>query len=288
MAARVGDHSDGRSRRQEPPAGELLDLVADIGGGRVLVRAADVDHGLGHDRMNALLGRHGKSHQPAGSTGASAETSASHDESRIRAVPVTDRSLGRVLADETARLASGRGVFRAPVAHDGSIVGAPAYILSMTGPDGTSVSSARRFEECVAMDQKLELLERVPLFASLGPEGLVEIGRISDEIDVPAGRALTHEGRHEGYFFIIVDGTVRIERGGRTINTIGAGDFLGEIALLDGGPRTATATTLSACRLLSMTHEKFHELLETSTPIRTAVLEAVGQRLRAIDAESVI
>lgn len=138
------------------------------------------------------------------------------------------------------------------------------------------------------MDQKLELLERVPLFAGVAREGLEEIGRITDEIDVPAGRALTHEGRHEGYFFVIVSGTVRIERGGRTINTIGAGDFLGEIALLDDGPRTATATTESACRLLSMTHQRFHELLDTSPPVRTAILEAVGQRLRALDAETPI
>jgi len=75
-----------------------------------------------------------------------------------------------------------------------------------------------------------------------------------------------------------VSGTVRIERGGRTINTIGAGDFLGEIALLDGGPRTATATTESPCRLLSMTHERFHQLLDSSPPVRTAILEAVGER----------
>jgi CRP-like cAMP-binding protein len=138
------------------------------------------------------------------------------------------------------------------------------------------------------MDANLELLERVPLFAGVGRAGLEEIGRIVDEIDVSEGVALTHEGRHEGYFFVIVAGTVRIERGGRTINTIGAGDFLGEIALLDDGPRTATATTETACRLLSMTHERFHRLLDTSPPVRTAVLEAVGQRLRALDAESPI
>jgi CRP/FNR family transcriptional regulator, cyclic AMP receptor protein len=138
------------------------------------------------------------------------------------------------------------------------------------------------------MDGKLELLERVPLFAGLPSEGLDEIGRITEEVDVPAGRVLTHEGRHEGYFFVIVSGTVRIERGGRTINTIGAGDFLGEIALLDGGPRTATATTESPCRLLSMTHERFHELLESSSSVRTAILEAVGERLRALDDESPI
>jgi CRP/FNR family cyclic AMP-dependent transcriptional regulator len=140
----------------------------------------------------------------------------------------------------------------------------------------------------MAMDEKLELLERVPLFAGVSREALDAIGRVVDEIDVPEGKTLTHEGRHEGYFFVIVAGTVRIERGGRTINTIGAGDFLGEIALLDGGPRTATATTETPCLLLSMTHERFHELFESSEPVRTAILESIGQRLRALDAESAI
>jgi CRP-like cAMP-binding protein len=137
------------------------------------------------------------------------------------------------------------------------------------------------------MDARLDLLERVPLFAGIDRGGLEEIARIVDEVDVPAGTVLTHEGRHEGYFFVIVSGTVRIDRGGRTINTIGPGEFLGEIALLDGGPRTATATTEAPSRLLSMTNERFHLLLGASESVRTAVLEAVGQRLRALDAESV-
>jgi CRP-like cAMP-binding protein len=154
--------------------------------------------------------------------------------------------------------------------------------------DRTGVASAGRLEEVWALDEKLDLLERVPLFSGVSREGLEELGAIADEIDVPAGKVLTHEGRHEGYFFVVVSGTVRIERGGRTINTIGAGDFLGEIALLDGGPRTATATTESPCRLLSMTYPMFHELLDASPSIRTAVLEAVGQRLRAMDDETPI
>jgi CRP-like cAMP-binding protein len=137
------------------------------------------------------------------------------------------------------------------------------------------------------MDEMLELLERVPLFAGIAPEGLEEIAGIVEEVDVPAGRVLTHEGRHEGYFFIVVSGTVRVERGERTINTLGAGDFLGEIALFDGGPRTATATAESECRLLSLTNDRFAQLLDGSPAIRTAVLEAVGRRLRALDAESI-
>jgi CRP/FNR family transcriptional regulator len=138
------------------------------------------------------------------------------------------------------------------------------------------------------MDDKLELLQRVPLFAGLDREGLEAIGRIAEEVEARAGTDLTHEGRHEGYFFVIVSGSVRIDRGGQTINTMGPGDFLGEIALLDGGPRTATATTDELSGLLKITHEDFHHLLDASPGVRTAVLEAAGARLRAMDAESVI
>lgn len=135
------------------------------------------------------------------------------------------------------------------------------------------------------MDQKLELLKRVPLFAGLQQDELQDVAQIAEEMDAPAGEALTHEGRHEGYFFVIVSGAVRVERGGRTLNTLRDGEFLGEISLLDGGPRTATATTESPSELLVMTHQKFAQLLDTSPTIRAAVLKEVGKRLRRLDAE---
>jgi CRP/FNR family cyclic AMP-dependent transcriptional regulator len=135
-------------------------------------------------------------------------------------------------------------------------------------------------------DSKLELLRRVPLFAGLASEEVEAIGGITEEREVAAGTALTHEGRHEGYFFVIVSGTVRIDRGGQAISTLSDGDFLGEIALLDGGPRTATAIAESPCRLLVMTYPRFHELLDTAPQVRTAIFEEVGRRLRALDAEA--
>ncbi len=138
------------------------------------------------------------------------------------------------------------------------------------------------------MAQKQELLERVPLFAGVSAAGIEELGGIADEIDVRAGTVLTHEGYREGFFFVIVSGTVRIERGGVTINTLGPGEFLGEIALLDGGPRTATATAETDCHLLSMTYQMFHELLDNAPEIRAAILESVGQRLRELDGASAI
>jgi CRP/FNR family cyclic AMP-dependent transcriptional regulator len=140
--------------------------------------------------------------------------------------------------------------------------------------------------EAPMQDPKLELLQRVPLFAGLAPEALAAIGGIAEEREVAAGTALTHEGRHEGYFFVIVSGTVRIERGGEIINTLHDGDFLGEISLLDGGPRTASAVADSPCELLVMTYARFNQLLDTAPEVRNAVMEEVGRRLRSLDADS--
>jgi CRP/FNR family transcriptional regulator, cyclic AMP receptor protein len=137
------------------------------------------------------------------------------------------------------------------------------------------------------VDEKLELLSRVPLFAGLNAEQLEAIAKISEERDVKAGSALTHEGRHEGYFFVIISGIVGIERGGGRVNTIGPGDFLGEIALIDGGPRTATAVAQTDARLLVMTYPRFQELLDASPHVRTAVMEEMGRRLRKLDEDSV-
>jgi CRP-like cAMP-binding protein len=135
-------------------------------------------------------------------------------------------------------------------------------------------------------DPKLELLRRVPLFARLAPEELEAVGRITEERDVLDGTTLTHEGRHEGYFYVIASGSVRIERGGQTVATLGDGDFLGEISLLDGGPRTATAVVESPSRLLVMTYSRFQQLLDTEPEVRTAILAEVGRRLRSLDAAS--
>jgi CRP/FNR family transcriptional regulator, cyclic AMP receptor protein len=136
------------------------------------------------------------------------------------------------------------------------------------------------------VDQKLELLRRVPLFAGLGRRDLAEVGRLADQIDLPAGRVLTREGRSADEFFLIVDGSVRIERGGRTVNRLGSGDFLGEIALIDGGPRTATTTVEEGGRFLVVGHREFHSLLEQFPKIQLAVLEAMAHRVRDLDPDS--
>jgi CRP/FNR family cyclic AMP-dependent transcriptional regulator len=137
------------------------------------------------------------------------------------------------------------------------------------------------------MDRKLELLLGVPLFAGLGRLEIEEVGRLADEIEVPEGRELVHQGRTADEFFVITEGRVRIERDGTTIATLADGDFLGEIALVDGGVRTATAVTETAARLLVLGHREFHSLLDQFPSIQGAVLHALAERVRRVEPEAV-
>lgn len=135
-------------------------------------------------------------------------------------------------------------------------------------------------------DQKLELLKRVPLLSGLGRRDIEEVGRLAEEIDLPAGHVLMREGAFGSEFWVIVDGTVRIERGGATIRSLGPGDFLGEIALVDEGPRSATATTDTPAKLFVLGHREFHSLMDQFPSIQTSVLQALAQRVRNLDADA--
>jgi len=131
-----------------------------------------------------------------------------------------------------------------------------------------------------AEDAKVELLERVPLFATMSHDQLEELSGIVHEVDVRPGHVLTHEGRHEGYFFVVVDGSVGIDRGGRTINTLGPGDFLGEIALLSDVPRTATVTTTTETTVLVLTDRAFRRVADKIPAVHESLVAALSARLQ--------
>jgi CRP/FNR family transcriptional regulator, cyclic AMP receptor protein len=128
-------------------------------------------------------------------------------------------------------------------------------------------------------DAKLELLKRVPLFERCSKRELREVASLADEIDLPAGRKLTEEGASGQEFVVIVEGAADVKRKGRTINTLRSGDFLGEIALVTGAPRTATVTTTAPSRLLVVTSRAFRTLLRDSPSIQLKVLEALASRI---------
>jgi CRP-like cAMP-binding protein len=129
------------------------------------------------------------------------------------------------------------------------------------------------------MDDKLTLLSKLPLLAGLGKKDLEAVGRLADEVSLPEGRVAAREGTTGEEFFVIIEGTVRIERGGAHVADLGPGDFFGELAMLGKVPRNATVTCSTACRLLVVGHREFNSLLASYPSIQNAVLHAVAQRI---------
>jgi CRP-like cAMP-binding protein len=126
---------------------------------------------------------------------------------------------------------------------------------------------------------KIELLKKVPLFSLCSKKELEEVALLADELDLPEGRNLATEGATGKEFVVIVEGGADVRRKGRKINTLGTGDFLGEIALIAGIPRTATVTTTEPSHVLVVTAQAFKQLLRDSPSIQLKVLEALAHRL---------
>ena len=133
-----------------------------------------------------------------------------------------------------------------------------------------------------AMDQKISLLGTVPLFAGLDRKDLEEIGRLCDEVDLPAERVIARQGSSADAFYIILDGTVAIERDGALLRDMGPGEFFGELAMVAKVPRTATATSKTPTRLLVLGHAQFNGLMAEFPAIRICVLQALADRISTL------
>ena len=126
---------------------------------------------------------------------------------------------------------------------------------------------------------KIELLKRVPLFERCSRRELGEIAMLADELDLPSARELTREGAGGYEFIILVEGEAEVVRGVRVVNELGPGDFVGEIALVSGKPRTATVRTRGPARVLVVTASGFRTLMRDVPSIKDKVLAAVTARI---------
>jgi CRP-like cAMP-binding protein len=126
---------------------------------------------------------------------------------------------------------------------------------------------------------KVDLLKKVPLFEGCSKSDLARISRVADEIDVPAGKELIRENEIARQFFILTDGWAEVRRKGRKINTMGPGDFFGEIGLVTDRLTSASVTTIEPSRALVITRASFKSLLRDSPGIQLKVLTALAQRV---------
>ncbi len=128
---------------------------------------------------------------------------------------------------------------------------------------------------------KIELIKQVPLFSRCSKRELAAVAAEADELVVPEGKALTKQGARGSEFVVIVDGSADVRRNGRRVNRLRSGDFLGEIALISGAPRSATVTTTSETRILVLTGRAFKRLTGDMPSIQASVLKALSERLHS-------
>jgi CRP-like cAMP-binding protein len=123
-------------------------------------------------------------------------------------------------------------------------------------------------------------LANVPLFSDCSQRDLQTIARVVREIPHKAGTVIAREGEPGVGLFILLDGTAEVSIGGRKKATLGPGEFFGEIALLDGGPRTATVTAKTDVQLLGLTEWVFRGLMAEHPTIALKTLQQMAGRLR--------
>lgn len=127
-------------------------------------------------------------------------------------------------------------------------------------------------------DPKLAVIRRLPLFANCSEAEIVQIAAIADELWLPEGKELTHEGAQGEEFVLIVSGSAEVYKRGQHVATLGPGGFVGEIALLTGRPRTATVVSTSAVLVLVIARHRFLTLIDRLPGVRARLDEVVPFR----------
>jgi CRP/FNR family transcriptional regulator, cyclic AMP receptor protein len=135
-------------------------------------------------------------------------------------------------------------------------------------------------------DTKADALARCPFFAGLSRRDLLELAKVTEDMEVEEGKVLTREGQSGSEFFVIVDGEVSVTKNGQEIRTLGPGDFFGEIALLEDTPRTATVVAKTPLRFFVLTRRSFRSLLAHQPELERKVLAALEERVRATSESS--
>jgi CRP/FNR family cyclic AMP-dependent transcriptional regulator len=135
----------------------------------------------------------------------------------------------------------------------------------------------------VNKDEKTALLNGVELFSSCTRDELRRIGSLTTPVEVKEGTLLARQGQPGQEFFVVIEGTAVATRNGRELHHHGPGSFFGEMALLDGGERTATVDALTDMHLLVLTRNEFMTLQETAPSVAFKLLVGLGTRLRRAD-----
>ncbi|CAB4596764.1 unannotated protein [freshwater metagenome] len=129
----------------------------------------------------------------------------------------------------------------------------------------------------------LESLRRVSLFSSCSTKDLEKIAKAGDEVTLAAGTVIVDQGQTGREAFVIISGSATVKRNGKKVATLGAGSVVGELSLLDHGPRTATVVAETECTMLVISQRQFLAVIDAIPAISHKLLATLAGRIRELD-----
>jgi CRP-like cAMP-binding protein len=136
----------------------------------------------------------------------------------------------------------------------------------------------------VGIHERIELLRTVWLFADCTEEELARIASLAHVRPAAVGSVIIKQGDPGEEFYVVLDGTAQVTIDGDVVEDIGPGAFFGEMALIDGGERSATVTATSLTQLMILARAEFNQMIEVAMPsIAARLLTVVGARSRVRD-----
>jgi CRP-like cAMP-binding protein len=138
----------------------------------------------------------------------------------------------------------------------------------------------------MAREQYLDHLAKVPLFRGMTTKELRDIAKATVELTIDEGKEFVKQGDVGREAFVIVDGTADVIRNGKSIAKLGSGDCVGELALLDHGPRTASVVAATPLTVLVQGPREFLGVLDEVPTLSHKILGALASRVRELDSKT--
>lgn len=129
----------------------------------------------------------------------------------------------------------------------------------------------------------LEHLRNIPLFQSFSQKDLEKVAKAGDEVAMPAGSLIVDQGQMGREAFVVLDGTVTVKRNGKKVANAGPGTIVGELSLLDHGPRTATVTAETDVTLLVLSQRTFLAVVDDVPALSHKLLSSLASKIRELD-----
>jgi CRP/FNR family transcriptional regulator, cyclic AMP receptor protein len=160
----------------------------------------------------------------------------------------------------------------------------PSAVAALSAGLGPPANGGSAGRPARVIRDRAQMLSNVPLFAGLSGRHLNRLAKEATEMRVPPGAVIVQAGRPGKAFHVIVEGRAKVVRGvapgGRKVAGLGPGEYFGELALLDGGPRTASGVAETSVETIRLSRTAFRKMLTSEPEIAVRVLEKMASMVR--------